>query len=126
MASFILWVIIMAVNPCSFINSSVIASTLAAVFGSRAAVCSSRSNKSGFCAVAISNVRACRCPPESRETLVESLSSKPRSKGLSIFLYISRSSFVTPHFNPRLLPLRQAMARFSSIHMSPAVPLIGS
>ena len=58
MASFILWVIIRVVRWSLFIIYSVVSKTFAAVFGSRAAVCSSKSKSLGFWRVAMSRVSA--------------------------------------------------------------------
>ena len=58
MASRILWVIIMVVRWFFSTIRWVASSTLAAVLGSSAAVCSSRSSSFGCCKVAISSVSA--------------------------------------------------------------------
>ena len=126
MASFILWVTISAVSLFFSTILSEISSTFAAVLGSRAAVCSSKSRRSGFWKAAISSVIACLCPPERRPTLLLSLSSRPRSNSESFCLYSSFSCFVTPHLRVLCFPLRDASARFSSMDMVAAVPVMGS
>ena len=83
-ASFILCVTIMAVRWFSAMILSDNARTFAAVFGSSAAVCSSKSRSFGFFNVAIKSVRAWRCPPESRPTLEVMRSSRPRSSSFKI------------------------------------------
>ncbi len=84
MASFILWVTIMVVRWFSATIRSDSSSTLAAVLGSNAAVCSSSSSSLGLRRDAISSVSACRCPPDSSPTLLVSRSSRPRSSFRSI------------------------------------------
>ena len=126
MASRMLCVTIMAVSWCSEISRSESVSTFSAVRGSSAAVCSSSSSSCGFLSVAIRSVSACRCPPESRPTFALSRPSRPRSSALSASRYCSRSALVMPQPRPRFLPRRSAMARFSSMPMSAAVPIIGS
>ena len=106
--------------------SSVRLSTLEAVLGSRAAVCSSSSSRRGLVSVAISRVSAWRWPPESRPTLALRRVSRPRSRRLSSSTYSSFSALVTPHERPRRWPRRLARARFSAICMSAAVPRMGS
>ena len=90
-------------------------------------MCSSKRSRLGFCRVAIRRVSACLCPPERSPTLAVILSSSPRSSCASNSLYFSCSSLVTPQRKgERLLPRLAARARFSSISMSAAVPVIGS
>ena len=125
-ASFMLWVIINVVRWSRFTIISVISRTLAAVFGSRAAVCSSRSRSFGFWSVAIRRVRACLWPPERSPTLEVSLSSRPRPRIFRSSLYSSRSALVIPERRRRDFPRRFASARFSSIPIVAAVPVIGS
>ena len=60
MASFMLWVTIMVVSSFSATIRSESSSTLAAVLGSRAAVCSSSSSSLGRFREAISSVSAWR------------------------------------------------------------------
>ena len=126
MASFILWVIMIVVRLSFDTMRSVASSTFAAVLGSSAAVCSSNKRTFGFFSVAISSVSACLCPPESRPTLEVSRSSSPKSRIFSRSLYSSRSLFVIPCLRPLRAPLLAASARFSSIIMLAAVPVMGS
>ena len=126
MASRMLWVTIMVVRLPSLMIRSLRSSTFLAVLGSSAAVCSSSSKSFGWRRVAISRVSACRCPPESRPTLADSLSSRPRSNMSSALRYSSRSLRVTPQESPRGLPRRLARARFSSMFISAQVPRMGS
>ena len=121
-----LCVIISVVSWPSRTMRSVSSMTLAAVFGSSAAVCSSSSSSLGRLSVAISSVRAWRWPPESVETFVVRRDSRPRPRPPSSSRYCSFSSFVTPQERPRRWPRRAARARFSSIHIEGAVPIIGS
>ena len=126
MASFMLCVIISVVRRFSCTSWAESASTLAAVFGSSAAVCSSNKSSFGFCSVAIKSVSAWRWPPLSRPTLAVRRSSSPRPSGFKSCLYSSRSSRVMPVRRVRGWPRRLARARFSSICMVAAVPVIGS
>ena len=71
------------------------ASTLSAVTGSSAAVCSSSSSSSGVTMVAMSSVSAWRWPPESRPTGVFMRSSSPMSSWASASRKKSRSRRVT-------------------------------
>ena len=125
-ASFILCVIIIVVRLSLSTIFSVRSRTFFAVFGSSAAVCSSRSKIFGFLSVAISRVTACLWPPESNPTFDVSLVSRPKSRLLSTSIYSSFSFLVTPNFNPLCCPLLLASARFSRICISAAVPFIGS
>ena len=92
-AFFMLWVIIRQVMPAPSTISRVSWSTFSAVPGSRAAVCSSKSSSLGGTMVAISRVRAWRCPPERSPTgwrirssrPMSSLASWSRKKSLSFF-----------------------------------------
>ncbi len=126
MASRMLCITIRVVSFSCPINFSVKASTLAAVLGSRAAVCSSKSKSFGRFRIAISSVTACRWPPESMPTLTFRRFSKPSSSRLNSVLYNSRSLPEMPHFSVRLCPRRKASAMFSSSHILAAVPSIGS
>ena len=83
MASFMLWVIIRVVRWFSSTIFSERVSTLAAVLGSRAAVCSSSNRSFGFFSVAISSVTAWRWPPERSPTLLVMRFSNPKSSVLS-------------------------------------------
>ena len=125
-ASFILWVIIIVVRLSLSTIFSVKSRTFLAVLGSRAAVCSSRSKSFGFLSVAIRSVTACLWPPERSPTLDVSLVSSPKSSPLRISTYSSFSFRVTPNFKPLFWPLLAARARFSTICISAAVPVIGS
>lgn len=122
----VLYYIVYAVRSLSAITLSESSSTFAAVFGSSAAVCSSSSKRSGFIKDAIKSVIACRCPPDKRPTFVVSLSSRPSPNCASFSRYFARSAFVTPHLKPRCRPRLAAIARFSSIDIVAAVPVIGS
>ena len=106
--------------------SSVIWRTLSAVLGSRAAVCSSSRSRRGFFRVAMSRVRAWRWPPESRPTLLVMRSSSPRPRAASCLRNFSRSWAVMPGRRVRRWPRRLARARFSSMPMVAAVPIMGS
>ena len=121
-----LWVIIRVVSLFFSIRLSDSSSTFAAVAGSSAAVCSSSRSSLGLLRVAIRSVNAWRWPPESRPTFTCSLSSRPKPSSLSFSRYSSLSCLETIHFNRRFSPRRIAMARFSSIHISGAVPIMGS
>ena len=76
--------------------------------------------------VAISKVKACLCPPDRSPTLAVNRSSRPRLSTFSFSLYSARSLAVTSHLSPLRLPRRAARAKFSSICMVAAVPVIGS
>ena len=104
MAFEMLCVIIRVVSAFSFTIFSVILMTFSAVLGSSAAVCSSRSRSFGVTIVAISNVSACRCPPESKPTGIFILSSRPRSSSLSLSLNTETSFFLIPIVSERRFP----------------------
>src|SRR5699024_899291 len=78
------------------------------------------------CSVAISSVMACRWPPESRPTLLVMRSSRPRSSVLTSSRNSARSLAEMPVRSVRGWPRRRARARFSSMPMVAAVPIIGS
>ena len=84
-----LWVIIRQVMLFSATICLVRARTFSAVAGSRAAVCSSSSRSFGVTMVAMSRVRACRCPPDSSPTGWFIRSSRPSPSWLNR----SRKSF---------------------------------
>ena len=78
-----LWVTMRVVMLCWDTTSRVIFSTFSAVPGSSAAVCSSSSSSLGGFMVAMSKVRAWRCPPDSRPTGWRIRSSSPMSSRAS-------------------------------------------
>ena len=102
---------------------SVSSVTFSAVAGSRAAVCSSSSRSLGGFTVAISSVSAWRCPPDSSPTGCFIRSSSPISNCASLSRKNSRSC---RDIVPNHPPLPEASARFSSMVMPGAVPLMGS
>ena len=125
-ASRMLWVIIRVVSCCSRTMLSVSPRTFSAVFGSRAAVCSSSSRSFGLAIVAIKRVSAWRWPPESRPTFDSRRSSRPSLSPARSSRKCSRSFEDELQRKVGRRPRRAAMARFSSIIMPAAVPIIGS
>ena len=115
-----------AVSSCSRINRSVNSITVKEVFGSSAAVCSSSKIRSGRCNVAINNVMAWRCPPESNPISASKRFSKCKFSIASCSWKKLRSLLFTPKEKPRLCPRFIASAKFSSTDKRTAVPILGS
>ena len=125
-ACFRSWVTISTVNLCCATMRLVISTIWMAVFGSRAAVYSSKRRIWGWPMVAMSRVRACRCPPESNLTGQSRRSSRPSSRRARRRLNSARRFLFNPNFKPRRFPRFTASERFSSIVISAAVPCNGS
>src|SRR6188768_32100 len=118
-------VTISAVNLSRAMISSLTRITLSPLFGSSAAVCSSRRRISGLSQVAINSVNACRSPPERVPIAFANRLSSPMwsTRTRSCNSCIQPCPSAGP--NPRLRPRRAESARFSAIDMVGAVPLKG-
>ena len=100
-----------------------ICNTFSAVAGSKAAVCSSSRRILGGTIVAISSVSACLCPPDKSPTGCVILSSRPIPSLDSCSWNFFLSFLVIWESQP---PEPAASARFSSMVMPGALPLMGS